>query len=213
MKFRLLILKGLGLSLALASAGAFAANEATPAPPAGFEKAIFAGGCFWCVEHEFEGVSGIQSVVSGYVGGKNAMPTYKQVSAGGTGHAEAVEVVFDPKRISYGELLKIFWRNIDPYAQNRQFCDSGDQYRSAVFYVDETQRAAAAAFKASLVANGKLKGTVYTELNPAGPFYLAEDYHQDYAQKNSVRYKYYRYSCGRDARLKEIWGAPAEKAK
>jgi len=121
MKFRLLILKGLGLSLALASAGAFAANEATPAPPAGFEKAIFAGGCFWCVEHEFEGVSGIQSVVSGYVGGKNAMPTYKQVSAGGTGHAEAVEVVFDPKRISYGELLKIFWRNIDPYAQTANF--------------------------------------------------------------------------------------------
>jgi peptide-methionine (S)-S-oxide reductase len=199
-------------ALALSSWTALAQNLPTPPAPQGLEKAIFAGGCFWCMEHEFDDVPGVISAISGYIGGSVANPSYREVSNGATGHAEAVEVLFDPKKISYIELMKIFWRNIDPTVKDRQFCDGGPQYRSAIFWVNAEQRRAADAFKASLVASGKFKGGIYTEINPATVFYQAEEYHQDYAKKNPVRYGYYRSSCGRDARLREIWGAPVEKS-
>lgn len=200
------------LGFVLAASSAHAANYPTEAAPAGMEKAIFAGGCFWCMEHEFDGVSGVVSATSGYVGGRVANPTYEQVVAGGTGHAEAVEVLFDPKKISYVDLLKIFWRNIDPTVKDQQFCDRGNQYRSGIFYVNAVQRKAADAFKQSLLDSSKFKDGLYTEITPASVFFMAEEYHQNYAEKNPVRYGYYRRSCGRDARLREIWGAPVEKS-
>jgi len=200
------------LGFVLASSSAHAANNPTEAAPAGLEKAIFAGGCFWCMEHEFDGVSGVVSATSGYIGGRVANPTYEQVVAGGTGHAEAVEVLFDPKKISYVDLLKIFWRNIDPTVKDQQFCDRGNQYRSGIFYVNAVQGKAADAFKQSLLDSGKFKDGLYTEITPASVFFMAEEYHQNYAEKNPVRYGYYRRSCGRDARLREIWGAPVEKS-
>jgi peptide-methionine (S)-S-oxide reductase len=181
---------------------------ATPAAPAGFEKAIFAGGCFWCMEQPFRGLPGVKSVLSGYSGGVTVDPSYEEVSSGGTGHAEAVEVVFDPALTSYAKLLEIFWRNIDPTVKDRQFCDVGSQYRSGIFVHSPTQRAAAEASKAALQKHPRFKGhTLFTEIVDAGPFYAAEEYHQDYANKNPLRYRYYRSSCGRDARLKEVWGA------
>jgi peptide-methionine (S)-S-oxide reductase len=181
-------------------------------PTAGMEKATFAGGCFWCMETPFYDRKGIVSVASGYTGGAKVNPTYEEVSDGGTGHAEAVQVVFDPKVISYAQLLDIFWVNIDPTVANQQFCDHGNQYRSAVFTHSPAQAAAAAASKAKWQADPRFAGkTIYTELNAAATFYPAEDYHQHYAQKNPARYKYYRWNCGRDQRLKTLWGdlAPA----
>ncbi len=191
------------------SAVSFAAP--TPAAPAGFEKATFAGGCFWCMETPFRGLAGVISVASGYIGGTVVDASYEQVSNGGTGHAEAVEIVFDPKKISYIKLLEIFWANIDPTVANQQFCDRGDQYRSAIFTHTPEQAAAAAASKAKWQADKRFAGrTIYTEIAPASAFYAAEEYHQNYAQKNPTRYKYYRWNCGRDQRLEAIWGsAPA----
>ena len=181
---------------------------ATPAAPAGMEKATFAGGCFWCMEQPFRGLAGVKSVLSGYTGGITVDPGYEAVSSGGTGHAEAVEVVFDPVLISYAKLLEIFWRNVDPTVKDRQFCDSGDQYRSGIFVHSATQRSAAEASIAALRAHPRFNGqTLYTEIVAAGPFYRAEEYHQDYASKNPSRYKFYRWNCGRDARLEEVWGA------
>jgi peptide-methionine (S)-S-oxide reductase len=168
--------------------------------------AIFAGGCFWCVEADFEKLPGVLAAESGYIGGKTANPTYKQVSAGGTGHAEAVRITYDPQKVGYQALLDYFWRNIDPTVKNRQFCDVGNQYRSAIFYGNEVQRSAAEASKEALLKSGKIK-EIHTEIAPATQFYLAEEYHQDYYKKNPIRYKYYRTTCGRDQRLEEIWGA------
>ncbi len=170
------------------------------------EKATFAGGCFWCMEHPFDELRGVVAVTVGYTGGTTRNPGYEEVSAGGTGHAESVEVTFDPARIGYEKLLEVFWHNIDPTTPDRQFCDVGHQYRSAVFYQSETQRLQALASKAALENQPKLKGRIVTEIVPAGVFYPAEDYHQHYYRKNPLRYKFYRFNCGRDQRLRELWG-------
>src|SRR5438876_4124616 len=177
---------------------------AQPAEPAKTAIATFAGGCFWCVEADFDKVEGVISTTSGYTGGHMANPTYEQVSHGGTGHAEAVEIAYDPAKVSYSRLLDVFWHNIDPLAKDRQFCDHGDQYRSAIFYRGEEQRALAEASKA--VVEKRFKQPVATQIVPAGPFYKAEEYHQDYYLKNPARYKFYRFNCGRDARPEELSG-------
>lgn len=188
----------LGLVLALvAGAPAFAQTTA---------KATFAGGCFWCVEADFDKVPGVLSTTSGYIGGAVAHPTYEQVSSKTTGHAEAVEVVFDPSKVSYAALVEHFWRTIDPTTRDRQFCDIGSPYRTAIFTHDAQQ---AAVVKLSLEALEKakpFKEPIVTAILPATTFYPAESYHQDYYKKNPVRYAYYRASCGRDARLKQLWG-------
>jgi len=169
------------------------------------EKAIFAGGCFWCMEHPFDELNGVISTTSGYIGGHKHNPTYEQVSAGVTGHTEAVEILYDPTKISYQQLLEVFWVNIDPTVKNRQFCDRGSQYRSGIFYNGEEQKKLALASKNKLVDSRRFKN-VYTEVTEAATFYPAEEYHQDYYKKNPIRYKYYRWGCGRDKRLKELWG-------
>ncbi|MBK5275975.1 MAG: peptide-methionine (S)-S-oxide reductase MsrA [Desulfuromonadales bacterium] len=171
------------------------------------EKATFAGGCFWCMEAPFDKLPGVVSVTPGYSGGQLKNPTYEQVSAGGTGHAESVQIVFDPSKTSYSKLLDIYWHNIDPTVTDRQFCDTGSQYRSAIFYYGEEQRRTALQSKAALERNKPFKGPVVTEITAASEFYPAEEYHQHYYKKNPIRYNYYRTSCGRDRRLKELWGA------
>jgi peptide-methionine (S)-S-oxide reductase len=188
-----------GFALALA---ADAAGQGAPAPKT--ETAIFAGGCFWCVEADFDKVAGVISTTSGYIGGRTANPSYEDVVRGSTGHAEAVEIVYDPAKVTYQKLLDVLWRNIDPLVKDRQFCDRGNQYRTAIFFRDEEQRRLAEASKAAVEA--RFKQPVYTEITAAGPFYKAEDYHQDYYLKNPVRYQFYRFNCGRDARLEELWG-------
>jgi peptide-methionine (S)-S-oxide reductase len=166
--------------------------------------ATFAAGCFWCAEADFEKVPGVISVVSGYTGGRVADPTYEQVSAGGTGHAEAVQVTFDPSRVTYEQLLDHFWHNVDPFVPHRQFCDVGAQYRPEIFVHDEAQRAAAEASKARV--QKQFKDPIVVAVSRAGPFYRAEEYHQDYYKKNPLQYRYYRWGCGRDKRLAQIWG-------
>lgn len=173
------------------------------------EKATFAGGCFWCMEQPFDALPGVVSVTSGYTGGQKKNPTYGEVSAGGTGHAEAVQVIYDPAKIGYEKLLSVYWHNIDPTVKDRQFCDTGDQYRSAIFYHSEEQRRLAAKSKESLELNKPFREPVVTGIIQAGEFYPAEEYHQKYYKKNPVRYKYYRTGCGRDRRLKELWGSAA----
>jgi len=168
-------------------------------------NALFAGGCFWCSESDFEKLDGVIEVESGYTSGKLDNPTYKQVSRGGTGHTEAVRVEYDPAKISYQELLNYFWRSIDPTVKNKQFCDSGSQYRSGSYYQNAEEKKLALASKQELEKSGRFK-KIYTEVLAASKFYPAEEYHQDYYKKNPVRYKYYRYSCGRDARLESLWG-------
>ncbi|RJP56921.1 MAG: peptide-methionine (S)-S-oxide reductase [Deltaproteobacteria bacterium] len=173
------------------------------------EKATFAGGCFWCMEHPFDEIPGVVSVTSGYTGGREKNPTYEEVSAGGTGHAESVQVVYDPAKVTYEQLLNVFWHNIDPTAKDRQFCDTGHQYRSAIFYHNEGQYKLALQSKALLEKNKTFKEPVVTEIVQAAEFYPAEDYHQQYYKKNPIRYKFYRTTCGRDRRLKELWGSAA----
>lgn len=170
------------------------------------ERATFAGGCFWCMESPFDKLDGVISVTVGYTGGQKKNPTYEEVSAGGTGHAESVDIVFDPARISYKRLLDVFWHNIDPTVTDRQFCDVGHQYRSAIFYHGEEQRRLAQAEKKTLEKTKPFPGPIVTEITPAGQFYPAEEYHQHYYKKNPVRYRIYRQGCGRDRRLKELWG-------
>lgn len=184
------------------------AQPATSAPAAGnapTATAIFAGGCFWCMEADFEKLPGVLEAESGYTAGKTPNPTYRDVSNGHTGHTEAVRVVYDPAKVSYEQLVEHFWRNIDPTEKNRQFCDIGSQYRSGIYWQNEAERKVVEASHAALVKSGRFK-TIHTELAAASTFHLAEDYHQNYAKKNSVRYSYYRLSCGRDARLKKLWG-------
>jgi peptide-methionine (S)-S-oxide reductase len=171
--------------------------------------AIFAGGCFWCEETAFEGLPGVLAVTSGYTGGTVKNPTYEQVSAGSTGHAESVEVAYDPTKTSYEKLLEVFWHNVDPFQKDAQFCDHGNQYRSAIFYKDEAQKKAAEASKAKLEQDPKFKGKIVTEITAASAFYPAEEYHQDFWKKSPARYYSYRAGCGRDARLKQIWGEAA----
>lgn len=171
-------------------------------------KATFAGGCFWCMEPPYDKLDGVISTTSGYIGGTKKNPTYEEVSAGGTGHAEAVQVVYDPSKVTYAKLLEVFWHNIDPVAVDQQFCDHGDQYRSAIFFHDAEQKRLAEQTRAQ-VGKKFLEKNVATQIAPATTFYPAEEYHQDYYKKNPIRYKYYRTSCGRDARLRQIWGDEA----
>ena len=175
------------------------------------EKATCAGGCFWCMEPPYDAIPGVISTTSGYLGGRTVNPTYEQVSSGSTGHAEAIQVVYDPAKVSYEKLLEVFWVNIDPTVRDRQFCDSGTQYRTGIFYHSEAQRKAAEASKAALEKTKPFKAPIVTPIEMAGTFYPAEDYHQDYYLKNPVRYKFYRNGCGRDARLRELWGDKAGK--
>ncbi len=170
-------------------------------------EATFAGGCFWCMEPPYDNQPGVTATISGYIGGELENPTYEEISQGGTGHAEVVQIEYNSEQISYAQLLEIFWRNIDPFAVDRQFCDVGDQYRSAIFYHDEAQRELAEASKAEMEA--RFDREIATQIVPATTFWPAEEYHQDYYQKNPVRYKFYRYSCGRDGRLEEVWGEEA----
>jgi peptide-methionine (S)-S-oxide reductase len=193
------------VSLWIALASAASGTAQTPAASAGTPAlATFAGGCFWCVEADFDKVDGVLSTTSGYTGGRVANPTYQDVSRGGTGHTEAVEVAYDSARVSYEKLLDVFWRNHDPLAKNRQFCDRGEQYRATIFYRTDEESRLAEASKA--VHQARFKQPIQTEITAAGAFYKAEDYHQDYYLKNLIRYKFYRYNCGRDARLQELWG-------
>ena len=170
------------------------------------ETATFAGGCFWCMEHPFDELPGVVAVTSGYTGGHTKNPSYEEVSAGASGHAESVQIVYDPARISYEKLLEVFWHNIDPTVKDRQFCDKGNQYRSAIFYHNEEQHRLALQSKAALEKNNPFKGPIVTEIVQATEFYPAEEYHQHYYRKNPIRYKFYRFSCGRDKKLKELWG-------
>ncbi|MEH6626391.1 MAG: peptide-methionine (S)-S-oxide reductase MsrA [Motiliproteus sp.] len=170
-------------------------------------KATFAGGCFWCMEHAFDGIIGVVSTRVGFIGGSTQNPTYFQVSNGGTGHTEAVEVAFEDKQISYGDLLKIFWKNVDPIDPGGQFCDRGDQYRSGIFYHSEVQKTQADASKQALQKNAQFTDRIAVEVSAASTFTAAEKYHQQYYRKNPIRYKFYRYSCGRDQRLNTLWAA------
>ncbi len=187
------------------AAGGQARNAPQPDDQA-FRKATFAGGCFWCMEPPFDILDGVISTTSGYTGGSRTNPTYAEVSAGVTGHAEAVEVLYDPSKIGYAQLLEIFWRNIDPLTPNRQFCDRGSQYRSAIFYHNAGQEHLARQSKAQLERSGRFEEPIVTEIVQATAFYSAESYHQDYYTKNPLRYKLYKWGCGRDARLKQLWG-------
>jgi peptide-methionine (S)-S-oxide reductase len=199
----------LALVLAFGTAGmspGIAQSAQPAAKPGATAKATFAGGCFWCMEEAFDPIPGVIATVSGYMGGKTKNPTYEQVSTGRTGHAEVLQVEYDPKKVSYEKLLEVFWRNIDPTQRDAQFCDHGSQYRSGIFYHDEDQRRLAEASRAALAKNKPFKGDIVTEITKAAEFYPAEDYHQDYYKKNPVRYKYYKTGCGRAARLKELWG-------
>jgi len=193
------------LTLVLATS----AGAAAPTAPPGQAVAIFAGGCFWCMEPPYDNTPGVTATISGYTGGRTVNPSYQDVSSGTTGHAEAVEVIYDPKVVSYEKLLDVYWHNIDPTVKDRQFCDSGTQYRTAIFYTDEAQRKAAEASKAQVEKTKPFKGPILTAIEMAGAFYPAEEYHQDYYKKNPVRYQFYRSGCGRDARLKELWGDKA----
>ena len=170
------------------------------------QSAIFAGGCFWCVEADFEKLNGVVEAISGYCGGSEVNPTYEQISTGKTGHTESVLILFDPNIISYEQLLEKFWLSIDPTVKDRQFCDVGPQYRTEIFYLDENQRQLAGRSKQKVIA-GKVLGDkkIYTAVTPATTFYKAEKYHQDYYKKSPLRYGFYRQSCGRDQRLKELW--------
>lgn len=202
------------LSIFTVASLAMAANPtATPKSAASaakqLQKATFAGGCFWCMEQPFDELPGVVSVTSGYTGGQKKNPTYEEVSSGGTGHTEAVQILYDPSKIGYDKLLNRFWHNIDPTVKDRQFCDVGNQYRSGIFYHDEEQRRLAMESKKALGANKPFKEPIVTEVVAASVFYPAEEYHQNYYKKNPIRYKYYRTSCGRDKRLKELWGNAA----
>ncbi len=189
-------------------AAARAADQKPAAQPAAgkLAKATFAGGCFWCMEPPFDELAGVVSTTSGYTGGRQDKPTYEQVSAGWTGHTEAVQIVYDPAKVSYAKLLEVFWRNIDPTTPDRQFCDRGTQYRSGIFYHDESQKRLAEESKARLGKSKPFQGPIVTEVQPLTRFYPAEEYHQDYYKKNPIRYKFYRNGCGRDQRLEELWG-------
>ncbi len=198
----------LGSLLALLLAACAHGAEPTDTEPGEGEPqatAVFAGGCFWCMEKPFDVLEGVYSTTSGYIGGHKENPTYKEVSAGRTGHTEAVEVIYNPDKITYSELLDVFWRNIDPTVQNRQFCDWGSQYRSGIFYLGDEQKQLAEQSKQEIVSSGRFDN-VFTEVTAATEFYPAEDSHQSFYKTNPTRYKSYRYGCGRDRRLEELWG-------
>jgi peptide-methionine (S)-S-oxide reductase len=195
----------LSVGFLFAAQSALAKDSGKPKSGCRLEKATFAGGCFWCVEAAFEKLEGVQAVISGYTGGHKKNPTYEEVSSGTTGHAESVEVTYDPSKIDYAKLLDVFWHNIDPTVKDRQFCDVGRQYRSAIFYHNEDQRRLAEESKKALEASKRFSGPIYTEIVPATEFYPAEEYHQKYYEKNFQGYEFYRDNCGRDQRLKMLW--------
>lgn len=197
-----LLMAALGL---LALGGGASAADPPTGKNAEIRTAIFAGGCFWCIEADFEKLPGVLGAESGYTGGQTVNPSYEQVSAGNTGHTEAIRVSYDPQKVSYPQLLDYFWRHIDPTVRNRQFCDIGTQYRSGIYWQNEAERKAAESSRDALLASGKLP-RIETEIVAATAFYLAEEYHQDYYRKNPIRYAYYRQGCGRDARVRQIWG-------
>jgi peptide-methionine (S)-S-oxide reductase len=199
---RLLFVAGMALLAAGASAQA---TKSGPMPR--IAVATFAGGCFWCMEPPFDKLDGVLETTSGYMGGKERQPTYEQVSAGATGHAEVVQVRYDPSRVTYERLLEVYWRNVDPTVKDRQFCDVGSQYRTAIFVHDDAQRSAAESSRAALEKTKPFKAPIVTPVVAAGEFWPAEDYHQDYYLKNPLRYSYYRTGCGRDRRLTELWGS------
>ena len=171
------------------------------------ETATFAGGCFWCMEPPFDKLDGVLSTISGYTGGHTVNPTYKQVSSGTTGHIEVVQIKYDAEKISYSDLLKVYWKNVDPTRSDGQFCDKGEQYRPAIFYHNDEQQRLAMQSSEQVMENKPFAGSVKVEIIEASSFYAAEEYHQDYYLKNPIRYRYYRYSCGRDKRLEEVWGS------
>lgn len=193
-----------GIMLAVAAALLLLVHAASAQQ---LEKAVFAGGCFWCVESDFDKVPGVVSTVSGYTGGKTADPTYRQVTAGGTGHYEAVEITYDPAKVGYEALLTAFWHSVDPTDDGGQFCDRGQSYETAVFVANEKERRLAEASKAA--AQKQLDRPIVTPILPAAAFHSAEDYHQDYYKKNPLRYRYYRFSCGRNSRVRDVWGEHA----
>jgi peptide-methionine (S)-S-oxide reductase len=199
------VVRALLLSLAALLALGMAMGSSDVEAAENMAIATFAGGCFWCMEPPYDKLEGVIKTVSGYTGGHKENPTYEEVSAGGTGHAEAVQVHYDPAKVSYEKLLEVFWRNIDPTAKDAQFCDHGSQYRSGIFYHDEAQKKAALESLAKLKESGRFE-TIHTEVTKASTFYEAEEYHQDYYMKNPVRYKLYRFGCGRDRRLEKLWG-------
>ena len=198
------------LGLLFLGCAAVNSNAASNSGNTPYQTAIFAGGCFWCMEPPYDKLDGVISTTSGYTGGNKENPTYKEVSRGGTGHTEAIQIVYDPTRISYEELLNEFWHNIDPTNASGQFCDRGSQYRSEIFYQNDEQKKLATQSKAALIELKPFDAPVVTGVTQASMFYPAEDYHQDYYQKNPVRYKFYRYGCGRDKRLEELWGKTAD---
>lgn len=200
------LLAGLAIAAGLGfSAAGFAQEAAKPATA----TAIFAGGCFWCMEPPFDALPGVISTTSGYTAGHTVDPTYQSTSSGKTGHTEAVKIVYDPSKVSYEKLLHVFWRNHDPLTANAQFCDRGSQYRAGIYFGSEEERKLAEASKAELEKSGRFQSKITTEIVAQTAFYDAEDYHQDYYQKNPIRYKIYRTGCGRDRRLNELWGAEA----
>ncbi len=207
-----LVLPGLLMSLALVACApeSGADQSAEPAATEGLATATFAGGCFWCMEPPFDKLDGVVSTTSGYIDGQVENPTYRQVSSGGTGHTEAVEIVFDPDKVSYQELLDVFWHNIDPLAVDRQFCDGGTQYRTGIYTHGDEQLRLAEESRDAIVRSQRFDQPIATEIEPATEFYPAEEYHQDYYRKNPLRYKMYRSGCGRDQRLKQLWGEEAE---
>jgi peptide-methionine (S)-S-oxide reductase len=188
------------------AAGSIAAGQTAPQPGPGQAVATFAGGCFWCTESDFDKIKGVISTTSGYTGGNVPNPGYERVSAGGTGHAEAVQVIYDPSAVNYEQLLTFYWRHVDPTVKDAQFCDHGNQYRTAIFVRNNEERKLAEASKKKVEA--ELKVPVYTEIVEASPFYAAEEYHQDFYLKNPAKYKFYRWNCGRDQRLEQLWGKP-----
>lgn len=213
-----LLAAGLAAGLALAPTPQTSSPRPAPRPKANppavqsnqLAKATFAGGCFWCMEPPYDKLDGVVSTTSGYAGGPEKNPTYEQVSSGTTGHAEVVQVVYDPNKVSYEKLLQVFWHNVDPLTPNAQFCDHGPQYRTAIFFHDAEQKRLAEASKRALEAGGKLPGPIVTQIAPLDDtFYPAEEYHQDYYVKNPLRYKLYRGNCGRDRRLEQLWGDQA----
>jgi len=200
-----------GFLLAGCTGNGDSAAAPPPAPTSHEEIATFAGGCFWCVESDFDKVDGVTATISGYTGGHVKNPTYHQVSDGASGHAESVEVHYDPARVSYARLLDVFWHSIDPTVKDQQFCDVGHQYRTAIFYHNDEQRRLAEASRAALERSKPFKEPIVTEIVPASAFYPAEEYHQDFYKKNPVRYNFYRYNCGRDQRLEALWGTAAAR--
>ncbi len=189
------------------------AGAQAPAAAPTTAKATFAGGCFWCMEGPFDVLDGVISTTSGYIGGKTKNPSYKEVSSGATGHTEAVQIVYDPKKITYEKLLYVFWRNIDPTTKDQQFCDVGSQYRSGIFYHDDAQKKLADESRVALLKSKPFKGDIVSEITAATEFTAAEEYHQDYYKKNALQYKFYRSGCGRDAKLKQLWGDEAGGSK